>query len=123
MKAFCLLILIFALPLLANAQVVVKDTDLNEAVEMFELYAFKKPFSTKEVYFVNFGQDKFRLHFYDHKSQAIFDDKGEKFEKGEWLKLMNYLRAQGWKKTDERKESLGNNEGRVVQFERVIQDD
>ncbi len=78
-----------------------------------------KPFSTKESYFVNFGQEKFRLHYYDHKTQAIFDADGGKFNKGEWLKLMQYLRAEGWKKTDERQEMLGNNEGRVVTFERI----
>ncbi len=106
-----------------NAQVLVNNQDLNVAVEIFELYAFKKPFSTKECYFVNFGQDRFKLHFYDHKTQAVFDAEGKKFEKGEWLRMLNYLRVQGWRKADERTEKLGNNEGRVVTFERIPTED
>ena len=97
---------------------VVNGTDLNEEVDIFEVYAFKKPFSTKECFFADYGQKNFKLHFYDHKRQAIYNAEGEKFEKGEWLNLMKYLRSQGWKKTDERKEKLGDNEGRVVTFEK-----
>ena len=102
----------------ARAQVIVNKVDLNKAVDTFEVYAFKKPFSTKECFFANYGQKAFKLHWYDDSSQAIFDNTGRKFEKGEWLQLSNYLKSQGWKKTDNRTEKLGNIEGRVVTFER-----
>lgn len=111
--------LLSAFCLHANSQVIVHETDLNKEVEIFEVYAFKKPFNTKECYFADFGQKDFKLHFYDHKRQAIYTADGRKFEKGEWLNLLKYLRSQGWEKTDERKEKLGNNEGRVITFEKV----
>ncbi|MEO7700325.1 MAG: hypothetical protein ABIZ04_13965 [Opitutus sp.] len=110
-------LVLFSLP--ASAQVLVGNTDLNKSVTTFDLYAFKKPFNTKECYFVNFGQKDFKLHFYDHSSQSVRRADGTKFEKGEWLQMVNYLKTQGWTKTDQRTEKLGNIEGRVITFERA----
>lgn len=103
------------------AQVVVNGVDLNNEVDIFELWAFKKPFNNKESLYMNFGQDKFRPHYYDHKTQRIFNADGEYFEKGEYMKLSKYLKSQGWQKTDERYESFGDAEGRVVTFEKIVE--
>jgi hypothetical protein len=118
--AITLLILVSGLSYNANAQVTVNNVDLNTEVEMFEVWAFKKAFSTKESLFINYGQDKFRPHYYDHKTQRIFDDEGNYFKKGSWMKLYAYLKKQGWKKTDERKETIGEVKGRVITFERIV---
>ncbi len=116
--------LVFSLILLisvtASSQVIVNKVDVNEESEIFEVYAFKKPFSTKEVYFGNYGQDNFKLHYYDHKRQAIYDSEGNKFEPGEWLKLYKYLRDNDWKKIDEREEKYGKTKGRVITFEKDL---
>ena len=115
-KALLFLLVFTALG--ASAQVVVNKKDINQEVKSFELYAFKKPFSTKESYFINYGQENFKIHYYDHKRQAVFNAEGEKFSKGSWLKLVEYLEAQGWEKTEERLENIGNNQGRVITFKR-----
>jgi len=106
------------LSIIVNSQVVVNGVDLNKEVEAFEVWAFKKPFSQKESLFINYGQDGFRSVNYDSKKQSVFNKDGVKFMKGEYLKLHLYLKDQGWIKTSERETSMGNNEGRVIMFEK-----
>ena len=115
------IVLFFALVICiyANGQIIVNGNDITKETETFEVWAFKKPFSQKEVYFANYGQDKFRPHYYDHKTQAIRNANGEKFEKGEWLQLLKYLKSQGFEKTDERQENIGDIIGRVITFEKT----
>ena len=98
----------------------VNKTDISNETDLFELYIFKKPFSNKESYFVDFGQDKFRPHYYDHKTQAICNDSGKKFEKGTYIKLAKFLKSKGWAKTDERESSIGEVKGRVLTFEKKV---
>lgn len=88
-------------------------------VDTFEVWAFKKPFNNKESYFANYGQKKFRPHYYDHKTQIIKDNEGKAFDNGEWLSLISFLKNEGWVKSDERHETIGNLQGRVVTFERL----
>ena len=120
MKKISLFIALFFC-LFMNAQIVVNGNDITKEVDAFEVWAFKKPFSQKESYFINYGQDKFRPHYYDHKTQAVLTADGEKFGKGEWLQLVKYLKEQGFEKTDERLENIGDVQGRVVTFERLKQ--
>lgn len=99
-----------------NAQVMVNSVDLNKEVETFELYIMAKPFNTKESLFVNYGQDKFKISNYDLRDQGISDAEGKKFEKGDYMKLLNYLGKQGWEKADERETTNGNQKGKVIIF-------
>ena len=96
----------------------VNNKSISDETDVFELYAVAKPLSIKESFFVNYGQDKFRLHYYDHKTQAICDDTGKKFKKGDYLKIAKFLKLKGWKKTDEREVSIGDQKGRVVTFQK-----
>ena len=97
-------LLFILIPVLSFAQIV-KGKDISKETDFFELYAFKKPLSQKECFFIDYGQEKFRPHYYDHKTQAVYNDSGEKFEKGSYIPLIKYLKEKGWKKVDER-ESL-----------------
>lgn len=91
----------------------------KEKVEsnIMEVWAFKKPFSNSESYFADYGQKKFRPHYYDHKTQSISDNDGNKFKKGDWVGLYSYLQSEGWEKTGERPATIGDLEGRVITFE------
>ncbi|WP_312922588.1 hypothetical protein [Empedobacter brevis] len=101
-----------------NAQIITNKEDISEKVEMFEVWAFKKPFSLKESYFINYGQDKFKPNNYDLVGQGIQDKEGKKFDKGEWLKLVQYLEKNGFYKQEERAETIGNVEGRIITFKK-----
>ena len=90
------------------SQVIVNKTDLNKSVKTFELHMAKKPLTSKDCYYVDYGQDNFKEHFYDHKKQAAFDGNNRKFEKGEYMKLLNYLESQGWVKDSQRETNLGD---------------
>ena len=83
-----------------------------------EVWAFVKPFNNQESYFADYGQKKFRPHYYDHKTQRIFDNDGNYFKKGDWISLYEFLKSEGWEKTGERPQSIGNIQGRVITFER-----
>ena len=119
MKTFVIFSLLILFGVSSNAQVYVNGVDLNKESEIITIYAFKKPFSTKECYFCDYGHDGFRLANYDSKKQCIKDKNGKKFERGEYMKLYSYLKSQGWKKSDEFEESLGDNKGRAIIFERT----
>jgi len=99
-----------------EAQVIVNGVDINKETEMFDLWAFTKPFSTKESYFVDYGQDGFKSVNYDNKAQSIANAEGKKFEKGEWMKLVKYLSEQGWEEKTSRDANMGDAKGRVVTF-------
>lgn len=86
--------------------------------DIVEVWAFAKPFSNKESYFADFGQKKFRPHYYDHKTQRINDDNGNPFEKGEWVALLSYMKEKGWVVSGERPANIGNAQGRIITFER-----
>jgi hypothetical protein len=118
MKTIKLLLIALLFSFNSFAQITVNKVDISNEVDTFEVWAFKKPFSNKESLFVNYGQDKFRPHYYDHKTQRILNGSGEVFKKGSWLKLSSYLKKQGWIKTDERSETIGDITGRVVTFEK-----
>lgn len=66
-----------------KAQVYVNETNLNTTVKQFELHIAKKPFTTKDCYYIDYGQ-KFKEGDYDVvKRQAVCDSNNIKFEKGE----------------------------------------
>lgn len=109
---------LFFVSAVGMAQVIVDGKDLNEEVEMFEVYTMVKPFSTKETIFANSGSNNFRLHYYDHKRQAIYNAEGKKFEKGQYLELYTYLTEQGWYVDNERPVKLGNNTGKAIIFKK-----
>lgn len=100
------------------SQIQVNGVDLNKDSEIIEVWAFKKPLTTKESLFVDYGQKKFRPHYYDHKTQCIIDKDGNKFKKGSWLSLVKYLKSQGWSKGEERKSTIGDVTGRIIVFEK-----
>jgi hypothetical protein len=98
------------------SQVYVNKIDLNSEAKSFELHMAKKPFTSKDCYYVDYGQKDFKEHFYDHKSQAILDKDNVKFEKGEYMKLLNYLESQGWFKDSQRESELGDVNITIVLF-------
>lgn len=98
------------------SQIIVNKEDIKDKVDEFEVWAFKKPFTSKDCYFINYGQKKFTPSNYDLLGQGIIDKDGNKFEKGEWLRLSKYLREQGFKKESEREEYIGDLKGRVITF-------
>jgi len=91
MKLIFTLICMITLSYSANSQIIVNEVDITKETEMFDVWAFKKPLSSKESYFIDYGQDGFKIHNYDTKKQSIFNKDGVKFEKGEWIKLVKYL--------------------------------
>ena len=96
----------------AQSQIIVNGNDIsNESI--IEIWAFKKPLTSKEVFFANYGQDKFRPHYYDHKTQRI-----DGVDKAESIKLLKLMRDNGFTKIDEREENIGNVKGRVLTFEK-----
>lgn len=99
-----------------HSQIMVNEHDITTDTNTFEVWAFVKPFNTKESYFVNYGQDKFRPNYYDHKSQAVFNKDNVKFEKGQWLQLYNYILSMGYVQQSERQAKIGDAEGRVITF-------
>lgn len=101
-----------------KAQVIVNGNDINKTATTLEVWAIAKPFNTKESMFADYGQDDFKSHYYDHKSQAINDKDGKKFEKGEWVKLLNYLTSEGWEMKSERPGNVGDQKGRIITFVR-----
>ena len=117
-KRLLLITSTFLIAITIKSQVMVNGIDLNKEVEAFEVWAVKKPFSQKESLFVNYGQDNFRQSNYDSKKQCILDKNGRKFMKGEYMKLYNYLKNQGWIKTSEVETSIGSQKGRIIMFEK-----
>ena len=78
-------------------------------------------FTQADCYYVDYGQKGFKEHFYDYKSQAVLDKNNVKFEKGEYMKLLNYLEAQGWVKDSQRESELGDvNQDYTISKKRVI---
>lgn len=99
-----------------DAQIIVNKVDVTQETETFDVWAFKKPLSVKESFFMDYGQDDFKPHYYDHKSQSINDKDGNKFEKGEWIKLVKFLNANGYEEKSTRDAEIGDQKGRVVTF-------
>lgn len=118
MKTIKLLFFFLFLSTTLSFSQVVNKVSISKETDVLELYCFKKPFSQKESFFIDFGQDKFRPHYYDHKTQAVFDDSARKFKKGEYLKLYKYLKSKSWIKIDERDHEIGDVKGRVITFEK-----
>ena len=113
MKKLITILAIASITFAANSQIIVNGNDIsNESI--IEVWVFKKPLTSKEVFFANFGQDKFRPHYYDHKTQKI-DGVG----KAESIKLLKLMRDNGFTKIDEREENIGNVKGRVLTFEKI----
>jgi len=100
----------------AQSQILVNGVDVTTTAKTFDVWAFTKPFSTKESYFLDYGQEKFKSVNYDTKAQCINDKDGKKFEKGEWIKLVNYLESQGYEEKTSRDANIGDAKGRVVTF-------
>lgn len=100
-------------------QIIVNKEDIKDKVTIFEVWAFKKPFTQKECYFIDYGQENFKPFNYDLKEQGIKDSEGKKFEKGEWLKLIQYIESQGFAKDSERSESIGDVQGRIITFKKT----
>lgn len=103
----------------ASAQIIVNKEDIKDKTDIFEVWAFIKPFNLKESYFINYGQKKFRPNNYDFSGQCIFDKDNRKFEKGEWLQLVQYLKSQGFEKKEERPGTIGDITGRIATFEKI----
>jgi hypothetical protein len=103
-----------------TAQVYINDVNLNDNAKSFELHMSKKPFTSKDCYYIDYGQKDFKEHFYDSKTQAVFDKDKVKFEKGEYMKLLNYLESQGWIKDSQRESSLGDVKISIVLFRKKV---
>ncbi len=95
-----------------QSQIVVNNTDISD-LEIFEVWAFKKPFTMKDVYFVNYGQKKFRPNYYNSPKQRI-----RGIERGEYLKLIQLMERNNYSKIDERIDFIGDNQGRVMVFKK-----
>ncbi len=102
-----------------SAQIITSKEDIKDKVDVFEVWAFIKPFTMKECYFINYGQKKFKPNNYDLVGQGIFDKDNRKFEKGEWLQLVQYLKSQGFEKKEERPGTIGDITGRIATFEKI----
>lgn len=102
-----------------SAQIITSKEDIKGKVDTFEVWAFIKPFNMKESYFINYGQNKFRPNNYDLLGQGIFDKENRKFEKGEWLQIVQYLKSQGFEKKEERPGTIGDITGRIATFEKI----
>lgn len=113
-----LLVSVLLFTTLGFSQIIVNKENIKESVLIFEVWAFKKPFTSKECYFINYGQNNFRPCNYDLLNQGIKNDVDKKFEKGEWLKLLQYLESQGFTKESERQETIGDINGRVITFKK-----
>lgn len=113
-----LLFPILLISISTQAQVYVDSTDLNTAVKYFELHITKKPFSTKDCYYVDYGQKDFRERGFDNESQSVHNKDSVKFEKGEFVKLVNYLGEQGWIKDGQRETKSGKELITIVLFRR-----
>lgn len=110
--------ILFGLASATQAQVYVNDVNLNTTVTQFEIHMCKKPFTTKDCYYADYGQ-KFKEGDYDVvKRQAIYDSTGTKFEKGEYVRMLNYLNATGWKRSSQRITKIGNIDVQVILFEK-----
>ena len=105
---------------LTYGQIIVNKEDIKEKVTMFEVWAFKKPFTSQECYFIDYGQKNFKPSNYDLLEQGIKDKDGKKFEKGEWIKLYQFLESQGFVRDNEREEKIGNIKGRIITFKRKV---
>ncbi|MCR5860972.1 hypothetical protein LRS05_01895 [Flavobacterium sp. J372] len=116
MKKFLLACTFLGLTYTAKAQIMVNGIDITKETEMFDVWAVAKPFSTKESFFVDYGQDGFKPHNYDTKAQMIADKDGKKFEKGEWMKLVKYLNSQGFEEKSSRDQNIGDQKGRIITF-------
>lgn len=114
------LILLFTLTasVLVFSQIITNKKDIKDQVSVFEVWAFKKPFTQKECYFINYGQEKFKPSNYDLLGQGISNKDNRKFEKGEWLQLVQYLESQNFYKDEERPETIGDVQGRIVTFKK-----
>jgi hypothetical protein len=97
----------------------INGVNISEKTKLFELYAFKKPFSIEESFFIDYGQDKFRPHYYDHKTQAIINDEGEKFKKGDYIGILKFMKLKGWQKINERESFIGDIRGRIITYEKI----
>lgn len=118
MRKFLLLFFTLLVSSLIYSQKV-NGKDLKNETDYFELWMFKKPFTSQECYFVDYGQEKFKPHYYDHKRQAITDNSGQKFEKGKYVKLAKFLKESGWKKTGQREAEIGDIKGTIISFEKA----
>lgn len=101
------------------SQIITNKEDISDKVDTFELWAFVKPFTSKECYFINYGQKKFKPNNYDLLGQGVYDKDNRKFEKGEFLQLNKYLKDNGFQKSDERPATIGDIQGRVITFEKI----
>ena len=88
---------------------------------MFDVWSFTKSFTTKNCYYIDYGQENFHSYYFDAKRQAIKDSAGVKFEKGEWIQLVQYLESQGYEQTNQRIEKVGDLSGTVTTFRRKKQ--
>lgn len=112
MKKLFTIIAIAMITFTAQSQIIVNGQDISNS-EIIEIWAFKKPFTMKDVYFADYGQDKFRPNMYDSKKQRI-----RGIEKGEGIKLLQLMKHAGYKKTEERVDKIGNIQGRVMTFKK-----
>jgi hypothetical protein len=103
----------------AFGQLIVNNQDLNKTVKNFELHLAIKPFTSKQCLYIDYGQDGFRESNYDlNEKQSIYDSTGNKFVKGDYMKLYNYLTAIGWEKDSQRESSLGDVKISIILFKR-----
>ncbi len=105
---------------LGFSQIIVNNEDIKNKTSMFEVWAYKKPFSQKECYFIDYGQSDFNPVLCDYKTQSISDSNSLKFEKGEWIKLIQYIESQGFEKNAERTQAIGSGIARVITFKKKV---
>lgn len=118
MKTKILTIGMLFLSMTMFSQVYVNNVNLNKTVKSFELHMALKPFTTSQCYYIDYGQNGFKEANYDLKGQGVEDSTHIKFEKGQYMKLKNYLEDQGWVKNDERISKLGNTKIDIIEFKR-----
>lgn len=117
MKKIMMILAMVIFSMTSKAQVYVNNVDLNKTVKMFELHMAIKPLTSKQCYYVDYGQEGFRENNYDIlEKQAICDSTKTKFVKGEYLKLINYLDSQGWVKDSQRESKIGNVRVDIILF-------
>lgn len=100
-------------------QLIVNGKDLNKTVKSFELHMAVKPFTSKQSLYIDYGQDGFKEVNYDlSDKQSVYDSLGQKFSKGEYMKLSNYLDATGWIRDNQRESKLGDVKINIMMYRR-----
>jgi len=95
-RILCILSIIIALPLVAQAQVVVNGQDVNQLAEVkyIELIVDRRIFQQGEVFAViDYGQVIRAITFRQHR---VRDEQGRDRRFGSEMDIFNFLHKNGW---------------------------